>query len=208
MLQLMKKLLIATHNKGKAEELRNFLSDLPVELVSLTDVGITEDVVEDGATYKANSLKKAVFYAKKSGLPAIADDGGLEIAALNGEPGVKSRRWLGRVATDQELADHLGKVARSLPDANRKAMFRLVLTLALPDGKNYSADASVEGIIAKEPLGVPLSGLPYRIYFFLPEINKYYHEQDLPPLEMKRYNHRYKALQKLKPLIAQHVLKN
>ena len=204
----MKKLLIATHNKGKVEELRQFLSDLPVELVSLSDVGITEDVVEDGKTYEENSVKKAVFYAQKSGLPAIADDGGLEIDALNGEPGVKSRRWLGRDATDEELAEHLARVAKSLPDENRTAHFRLVLTLALPDGSRWSAEGSVIGIIAKEALGVPLSGLPYRTYFYLPQVKRYYHEKDLPPAIMKRYNHRFKATQKLIPHIRKNVIAN
>ena len=202
----MQKLLIATHNQGKKRELQDFFSDLPLELVSLSDINVDFDVEEEGTTYEANSQKKALTYAKMSGLPAIADDGGLEIAALNGEPGVKSRRWLGYEATDDELAAHLAKVAKNLPDTNRQAFFRVVLSLALPDGKVWSVAGEVEGIIAKKQLGVPAPGLPYRTYFYLPEINKYYHEHDLPPEEMKKYNHRYKAAQKLKPIVKKEVL--
>ena len=80
----MKKLLVATTNPGKLIEISSFLSDLPIELVSLKDVGITDDVEETGKTYEENAEMKALFYAKKSGLPSIADDGGLEIAALHG----------------------------------------------------------------------------------------------------------------------------
>src|SRR3989344_8705999 len=100
-------LLIATTNKGKLSELKTFLIDLPVELVSLSDVGITDDVEETGKTYKENSQKKALFYANASGLPAVADDGGLEVSALEGAPGVKSRRWLGKEESDEVLLNHL-----------------------------------------------------------------------------------------------------
>jgi len=84
------KILIATTNPAKFAEITKFLSDLQVDFVSLKDVGITEEVVEDGKTYEENSQKKALFYSKLSGLPAISDDGGLEIESLGGEPGVKS----------------------------------------------------------------------------------------------------------------------
>lgn len=204
---LHQKLLIATHNEGKKKELQDFFSDLPLELVSLSDLGITHDVEEDGSTYKENSQKKALTYAKMSGLPAIADDGGLEIAALNGEPGVKSRRWLGRDATDDELAAHLAKVSASLPADKRDALFRVVLSLALPDGRVWSVEGFVNGIIAKKPLGVTAPGLPYRTFFYLPKIAKYYHEHDLSEAEMKRFNHRYKAAKKLKSIIKREVLR-
>ena len=98
----MKKLLIATTNKGKLKEISEFLTDLPFKLLSLNDIGITEDVEETGKTYEENSRIKALFYAKKSGLPAISDDGGIEIKAIDNEPGIKSRRWLGYEATDED----------------------------------------------------------------------------------------------------------
>lgn len=197
----MKKLLVATTNPGKLREYKDFLVDLPAELVSLSDVGIDDDIEETGKTYKENSKAKALFYAKKSGLPAIADDGGLEINALGGAPGVKSRRWLGHEASDEELIIHMMKVSKKLPENNRKATFRLVVSLAIPNGKVWSRMGEVEGIIAKKPHMKLLHGYPYRSFFYLPDVQKYYHESELTETEMKKYNHRYKAVQKLIPVI-------
>lgn len=193
----MKKLLIATHNPGKLHEFRMFLADLPFESISLADMGITEDVEEDGKTYEENSQKKALFFAKKSGLLALADDGGLEIAALNGEPGIHSRRWLGHRGTDEELIEHLKKVSKELPDNNRKAFFKTVVSLATPDGKVWSVMGEVAGIIAKEPLQKLSKGYPYRSFFYLPKLKKYYFESELSTEELMIYDHRYKAVQEI-----------
>jgi len=197
----MKKLLIATTNKGKLKELSNFLADLPVQLVSLNDIGITDDVRENGKTYEENSKTKALFYAQKSGLPTIADDGGLQIDALGGAPGVKSRRWLGYEATDEELIDHMLRVSKELPDTNRKAFFRAVVTLALPNGKTWSSSGEVEGVIAEKPHLKLSKGYPFRSFFYLPDVKKYYHESELTDSEMRKYNHRYIAVKKLRSII-------
>jgi len=197
----MQKLLIATTNKGKLKELKSFLSDLPLELVSLSDVGISSDVKENGKTYQENAKKKARFYAKLSGLPSIADDGGLEIEALNGEPGVRSRRWLGYDATDEELINHLKNILLTLPKDNRNARFVTVDCFAMPNGKLYCETGIVEGVITEKHHMKILEGYPYRSFFYLPEIHKYYHENELTPQEMKKYNHRYIAMEKLKPVI-------
>ena len=205
----MKKLLIATTNKGKLKEISEFLTDLPFKLLSLNDIGITEDVEETGKTYEENSRIKALFYAKKSGLPAISDDGGIEIKAIDNEPGIKSRRWLGYEATDEDLINHMMKVSKELPDNNREATFGLVASLALPNGKVWSKKGKVEGIIAKKPHMKLLHGYPYRSFFYLPEIQKYYHEGELTKGEMRKYNHRYIAVNKLKPIIRRELkLKN
>ena len=196
----MQQLLVATTNPGKVQELFTFLSDVPVSLVSLKDVSIVKDVDETGKTYKENAQLKAIYYANLSGLPAISDDGGLEIAALYNQPGIKSRRWLGYHATDEELQAHLQKVAMELPDDNRKAVFNVVTSFALPSGEVWSTEGSIEGIIAKTPLPL-LQGYPFRSFFFLPSLNKYYHESQLTEEEMKAYNHRYKAITKLKKII-------
>lgn len=202
----MKKLLIATTNPGKLREYKDFLSNLPVELVSLKDLAISDDIEEKGKTYKENSKAKALFYSKKSGLPAISDDGGLEINALGGVPGIKSRRWLGFEASDEELISHMMRVSKKLPENNRKAIFRLVVSLALPNGKVYSREGKVEGTIAKKPHMKLLHGYPYRSFFYLPQAQKYYHESELTKDEMKKYNHRYMAVQKLKPTILRVIL--
>ncbi len=201
----MKKLLVATKNPGKIVEIKSFLQDLPFEIVSLKDVGINDDVEETGKTYKENSLLKALFYAKKSKLPVISDDGGLEIEALGGAPGVKSRRWLGYEATDKELIEYMKKISQELPENNRTAYFKTVITFAMPNGKYFQSKGKVKGEIARKPLLKLLKGYPYRSFFFLPQINKFYHESQLSKEEERVYNHRYKAIKKLKPIILKYA---
>jgi XTP/dITP diphosphohydrolase len=201
----VQKLLIATRNPGKVKELSYFLRGLPLELVSLKDIGVDEDVEETGKTYTENSQKKALFYAKLSGLPAISDDGGLEIEALGGAPGVKSRRWIGEDKTEKDLIEHMKQIAKELPDKNRTAYFRTVVSLALPDGRIWSKSGQVRGIIAKKPFLKLSKGYPYRSFFYLPKIKKYYHEKDLSESETKLYNHRWKAVQKLISIIKEEL---
>lgn len=196
----MQKLLIATTNKGKLGEIKEYLSDLSLEFVSLTDCGITKEMEETGKTYEENSQAKALFYSKLSGFPAISDDGGLEIDALGGAPGIDSHYFAGRNGKDEDIVDKMLEVAKNLPDNNRKAIFRAVVSLALPNGKVWSKEGKIKGIIAKEPKYPILKGFPYRSFFFLPEIGKYCHSK-LTKQEEKAYNHRYKAMLKLKPII-------
>ena len=119
----MQKLLIATRNEGKVGEFKNFLSDLPFNIVSLSDLNIKEEIQENGKTYKENSIKKAKFYARLSNLPTIADDGGIEIEALKNQLGVRTRRWQGYEMSDEEIIARLFKIAKELPYNNRKAFF-------------------------------------------------------------------------------------
>src|SRR3990167_9272998 len=202
----MKKLLVATTNPGKLKEISNFLSDLPLKIISLSGIGITDRVEEVGKNYKENSQLKALFYSSKSGLPTIADDGGIEISALDGAPGINSKRWLGKDSTEQDIINHMIKVANELPDNNRQAKFKTVISLALPNGEVWSVEGEIEGIIAREPYLKALKGYPYRSFFYLPELKKYYHEDQLDAGEEKEYNHRYKALQKLKPTIIKELV--
>ena len=197
----MKKILVATTNKGKLKEISDFLSDLPLEIISLSDIGIKDDIEETRKNYKENSRLKALFYSKKSGLPTIADDGGIEIAAYGGAPGIKSRRWVGKDSTDEKIIEHMKKIASVLPDNNRKAFFKVVLSFALPLGKVWSVTGEIGGIIAQKPYLKTLIGYPYRSFFYLPKLKKYYHEDQLTFDEQKEYNHRYKAIEKLKPIL-------
>jgi len=196
----MQKILVATTNPGKAAEIAHLLSDLKVEVLSLRDVHVTDDVEESETTYKGNSQKKALFYAKKSGLPVVTDDGGIEIEALGGMPGLHSKRWVGEPSTDKKILEKMHQVAKELKD-NRTAYFKTVVSLGFPDGRVFSTSGQVKGIIAKKPLVKLMSGFPYRSYFYLPQIKKYYHERDLTEEEMKEYNHRYIAIAKLKKII-------
>lgn len=197
----MPKLLIATQNEGKVREMSSFLKDLPIKLVSLSDLGIENEVEEDGKTYEENSQKKALFYAKLSGLASISDDGGIEIDALDGAPGIKSKRWLGEDKTEQDLIEHMKKLAKDLPQNNRTAYFRTVVSFALPSGKVWSEEGVVKGIIARKPFLNLSKGYPYRSFFYLPQLKKYYHEKDLTQEETSLYNHRWKAIKKILPII-------
>lgn len=201
----MQKLLIATTNPGKLSEIKRFLGDLPVELVGLKDVGIIEVVEETGRTFEENAILKARFYCQKSGLPTLADDGGFEIDALGGEPGVKSHRWIhkDREDTDEELIAYTLEKMRGLPRARRGAQLRLVLALVLPDGRKFTVEEKTRGIVAEKPSKHRTFGFPYRSLLFLPEINKYYDHDLLTPEETDRFNHRKRALDKLKPILIQ-----
>ncbi|MBI5019181.1 non-canonical purine NTP pyrophosphatase [Candidatus Gottesmanbacteria bacterium] len=199
----MNSLLIATTNPGKLNELRLFLGDLPLTLVSLTDAGITTYAEETGKTFAENAILKAKYYAEKSGFPTLADDGGFEIDALHGEPGVKSHRWVygDRENTDEELIAHTMTRLNGTPEGKRGAQLRLVLALVTPDGKVYTAEEKVRGIIPLAPANKVTPGFPYRSLLYLPEINKYYNHDELTPEETDRYNHRKRALDKLRPIL-------
>lgn len=195
------KLLIATTNPGKFTEIKRFLSDIPLDPVSLKDVGINDVVEETGKTFEENAILKAKFYAEKSGLPTLADDGGFEIDALNGEPGVKSHRWVHGDSenTDEELVAYT--IERMKGIENRAAQLRLVLALALPNGEIHTAEASVRGIIPLQPRNKIIPGFPYRSLLYLPEIGKYYDYDEMTKGDTERYNHRKKALEKIKPFL-------
>lgn len=204
----MKKLLIATTNPGKLEEIKHFLSDLPIECLSLRDVGITISVEETGETFEENAILKARTYTTLSHLPTLADDGGLEIDALHGEPGVHSHRWIhkDREDTDEELIDYTMKKMRGLPRAQRGAQLRLVLALILPTGHVHTSEGVTRGIIAEEPSSYRKEGFPYRSLLYLPDIQKFYNQDELTDTENETYNHRRKALEKLKPIIQEHII--
>jgi XTP/dITP diphosphohydrolase len=199
------KLLIATTNPGKLAEIRLFLSDAPVTLVSLKDIGITDTVEETGKTFEENAILKARYFFQKSGLPTLADDGGFEIDALGGQPGVQSHRWVhaDRESTDEELITYTIERLQNVPEGKRGAQLRLVLALVLSNGEVHTAEASVRGIIPLQPTNKITPGFPYRSLLFLPEIQKYYNYDQLTKEESEKYNHRKRALDQLKQYIMQ-----
>ncbi|PIY93822.1 MAG: non-canonical purine NTP pyrophosphatase [Candidatus Levybacteria bacterium CG_4_10_14_0_8_um_filter_35_23] len=198
----MKKLLIATGNQGKLRDIKKYLEDLDYEIISLNKLNLNQDIDENGKTYKENSQKKAVFFAKLSNLPTLADDSGVEIDALGGKPGIDSRYW---AKNDEEIIKKLTKLSKDLPSNNRRVTFKSVISLALPNGKVWSAGGKVEGIIAEKENGKRDKGYPYRSFFYLPKIKKYHDEEKLTEDEQRLYNHRYKAIQKIKKIIAKEI---
>jgi len=162
-----RKLLIATHNAGKLVELAELLGGIPYRLVSLSDVGIDADVEETGRTFEENAALKAETYRELSGLPTLADDSGLEVDALDGEPGVLSARYAGEDATD---ADRVALLLRNLADApseERAARFRCVIAVAAPGQRTRLYDGVCEGLIVDEPRGD--NGFGYDPVFLLPD---------------------------------------
>lgn len=193
----MKKLLIATKNPAKFNDIKSSLSNVPFEFLSLNDLKINDNVDETGKTFEENAKKKALFYAKKSGLPTIADDGGIEIDVLGGEPGVKTRRWIdGIEATDEQLIKY---TLIRMKNKNRSAQLRAILCLALPDGKTYQVEGKIRGIIAEKPYKKHKQGFPFDALLYFPDKKKYYYQ--LKYEDKVSTNHRTIALQKMKPIL-------
>lgn len=197
----MKKLLIATHNTAKFHDISRFLQDIPYELVSLNDVGIADEVEEDQPTFEENAIKKAEYFAKKSGLLTLGDDSGMEIDALGGKPGVHSKRWAPE-ETDAIIIGHTLHKLQGVPIEKRGAQFRVIIALATPEKVVATAEGVTRGIIAQKPYPGPITKhFPYNQILYLPELKKYYHDDELSPEELLRYNHRRQALEKLKPYL-------
>lgn len=202
----MQKVLIATGNPAKLAEIKEYLSDLPLEFVSLKDVGITQEVEEDAKTYEGNSQKKALVYSQLSNLPAISDDGGLEIEALNGLPGVDSRYFADEIGSDEGIIEKMKQVLVDASKDKRGVKFVGVNTLALPSGKFWTTRGEAELELAQKPDLKFVKGFPYRSFLVLPGTNKYFHESELTPEERKVYNHRYKSLMELRKVIQKELL--
>jgi XTP/dITP diphosphohydrolase len=193
------KLLIASSNPAKVKEIKKFLKGLPLKIVTLKDLGIKNSIEETGKTFKENAILKARYFAKLSGILTLADDGGLEIKYLSGAPGVKSRRWLGYIMTDEELINEVIKRLKGVPRRKRKCALKVVLALATPSGKVFTSEGVINGIIAETPSKKRIAGYPYRSLFYLPQFKKFY--IDLNKKEHDKVNQRKAALEKLKPIL-------
>lgn len=152
-----RRLLLATGSEHKLAELRELLDVGEAELLSLADALLMDDAPEEGATFEENATAKATYYALRSGLPTLADDSGLEVDALGGRPGVRTRRYAGESATDEENNAFLLRELEGVPAERRTARYRCVLVLAeaQPDGSMLTLEAAgtFEGRIALEPRG-------------------------------------------------------
>lgn len=189
------RLLIATNNRGKVREYRDILGDLPLELVFPADIGIDLEVDETGATYEENARLKAQAFAEASGLVTLADDSGLEVDALGGEPGVHSRRYAHGSDADRYrvLLEQLAGVS----PARRTARFRCVIVIATPAGETYTCEGICPGIILSTPRGE--GGFGYDPVFYLPELGQTMAE--LAPEEKNRLSHRGRAGRAARPLL-------
>ena len=182
-------LLVATRNRGKLEELTSLLADVPMRLVSLDDVGIDDEVEETGDTFEENAVLKATAYTKASGLTTLADDSGLEVDALGGEPGVRSARYAGPDADDEMRVGFLLGKLRDTPTGGRQARFRCVIAVAGPYGSVRTFAGACEGVIAGAPRG--RNGFGYDPVFVFPETGRTMAE--LSAEEKAAVSHRGKA---------------
>ena len=193
------KLILATRNKAKTQEIAHILQDLPLEIFSCLDFPHVPPIIEDGETFRENAVKKAEGVSSYLRMPALADDSGLEIEALGGRPGVLSSRFAGSEGND---ADNIWKVLdlmKDVPEHRRRARFRCVIALAQPGQATKTVEGECSGIIAFEPRGT--SGFGYDPIFIFPECNKTFAE--LGEEVKNRISHRAKALTLAKTLLTE-----
>ncbi len=184
-------IVLATTNKGKTREIRELLAEAPVEIKNLSDFGPIPEVIEDGENFDDNAYKKAAFTAKVLGYPAIADDSGLCVNALDGAPGVYSARYAGDNASD---ADNVAKMLNALKDKkNRDASFKCVISIAVPTGAALTYEGECNGVLASEPMGE--NGFGYDPLFFYPDFNKTFAQ--LSSKEKGKVSHRGMALKQV-----------
>jgi len=192
------KLLIATNNKGKVEEIQNLLKGIGIELVTPNQVGIRLHVEEDGSTYAENAEKKAFAFSRASGLISLADDSGLEVDALGGVPGLYSNRYLSKPnATDSDRRAYLLKNLKGKPRP-WAATFHATIAIAIPGMPSVRFATGVcRGEIIPEERGT--GGFGYDPIFFIPKTNRTMAELSME--EKNHLSHRAKAILNAKPIL-------
>ena len=196
-----KKIIFATKNPGKMEEIRMILGDLKLPILSMKEAGIDLDIVEDGTTFVENAVIKAKAVAKQADAIVLADDSGLEIDALNKEPGIYSARYMGEDTSyeikNQNLIDRL----EGVPDEKRTARFVCAIAAAFPDGRVITSYGTIEGMIGYESRGN--GGFGYDPIFYLPEYGC--STAELTPEKKNELSHRGKALRAMKEQLSKLV---
>jgi XTP/dITP diphosphohydrolase len=190
----VRKLVVATKNEGKAREVAEILTGLPFEVLSLSEYPDAPDVEETGSTFVENATIKARAYAAFTGELTLADDSGLEVDALDGEPGIYSSRF---APTTPERNARLLYMMKDVPEGQRGARFRCAISIATPDGRVWVSEGKVEGVISREDKGA--NGFGYDPVFYLPELGK--HMAELTPDEKNAISHRGRALSSARGLL-------
>lgn len=196
----MKKIIFATGNENKMVEVRMILADCGYEIVSMKQAGIDIDIVEDGSTFEENAAIKATAISKlpeAEGCVVLADDSGLEVDYMNGEPGIYSARWEGvdtpYSVKNQKIIDRLAGV----PDEQRTARFVCAIAAAFPDGSVVTRRGTIEGRIAYEPAGE--NGFGYDPIFYVPELGKT--TAEIAPEDKNKISHRGRALEMIREIL-------
>lgn len=194
---MVDKLLLATNNQGKIEEYCYLLKRVPYELISPAQIGRKMEVEEIGATYEENARLKAVVLAAASGLLTLADDSGLEVDALDGEPGIRSSRYAGEGVSDAGRVAFLLSKMKGVPSEKRTARFRCVIAIARPDGQTVFCSGTCEGMITLEPHGQ--AGFGYDPVFYFPKLKKTMAE--LPAEVKNTISHRAHAAREARKIL-------
>lgn len=197
----MKKLIFATGNKDKMREIREILADCDVEIYSMKEAGIQVDIVEDGATFEENSLIKARAVAAQTDAIVLADDSGLEIDALNKEPGVYSARYMGEDTSYSIKNQNLIERLEGVPKEKRTARFVCATAAVLPDGQELVTRQTMEGYIGWEPEGE--NGFGYDPIFYLDEFGC--SSAALSREQKNSISHRGKALRAMKAMLKKYL---
>lgn len=190
----MRKIIVATGNEHKMQELRQMLDGLEVELISMKEAGITADIVENGTTFEENAKIKAKTISKLTGEIVIADDSGLEIDYLGGEPGIYSARYMGEDTSYEVKNQNLIDRVKDAVGEERSARFVCAMVAVLPDGKVLTTRGTIEGVIAKEPVGE--NGFGYDPIVYVPEYGMT--TAQMSSDQKNAISHRGKAMRALK----------
>lgn len=188
------RLIIASNNAHKIDEIKNILQDLHFEILSLKDAGIDIDIEENGSTFEENSYIKAKAIHELTSAAVLADDSGLMVDALNGAPGVYSARFAGEHGNDKKNNEKLLELLKDTPDEKRGARFVSAIIMLTPDGDKIIGNGYVEGRIGYVERGS--NGFGYDPLFIVPDMNKTFAE--LTPEEKNSISHRKRALEDLK----------
>ena len=194
---MRQRLLVATRNSGKVSEFADMFADLQLEWIGLADLGMDMEVAETGATFRENAIIKATEYAAASGLLTLADDSGLEVDALDGQPGVHTARYGGAGLSSVQRYELLLEKMKGVPVTERSARFRCVIALSSGRGIIGESAGVCEGMIAEGPAGN--GGFGYDPVFFLPDRGQTMAE--LPAVEKHLISHRGKAIAEIAPLL-------
>ncbi|MCI1856717.1 MAG: XTP/dITP diphosphatase [Sporolactobacillus sp.] len=190
----MKRLLIASNNQGKIREIKEILADFHVDIVSLHDLGIDIDVPETGSSFQENAALKAETLAARTKLPTLADDSGLSVDALGGEPGIFSARYSGPDKNSQRNIAKLLKKLTGVPTSRRAAHFICVIALSIPGKPTRFAEGRCDGVIAEAPRG--RGGFGYDPVFFVPDRKQTFAE--IRESEKDKISHRGRALREFR----------
>ncbi|NMC97003.1 MAG: XTP/dITP diphosphatase [Deltaproteobacteria bacterium] len=197
------KIVFASGNLGKVREIREMLSCINIELASLKDYPDIPEIVEDGKTFLENALKKARTVSERTGQAVLADDSGLQVDALGGEPGIYSARYAGEGASDDDNINLLLEKLKEVPPEKRTASFCCVLVLYNTDGTYESFESRWPGRIIDDRRGD--NGFGYDPVFYVPELNKT--AAELPPEIKNRISHRGQSFLKLKQSLGRKMKK-